>query len=96
MLGIAILLNLLFGLLSFCSLIIGCFIYLKVGTVPSMHEALVYIGWNINKLYSSTFFGYNEIVQNFLETNFIYGSFELLFISLGITWGITWVVDFFD
>lgn len=92
MLGMAILLNILFAVLSFFSLIIGGYIYLKSGTVPPVHEALSFIGWNINKLYSPTFVGYNEIIQSFLQTNFIYGSFELLFISFGITW----VADFFE
>ena len=96
MLGLAILLNMLFGLLCFCSIIVGCFIYLKTGVVPPMHEALSFSGWNISKLYSSTYVGYNEIIQNFLETNFIYGSLELLFVSLGITWVADLVDSFLD
>jgi hypothetical protein len=92
MLGMAIMLNLIFSILSFCSLVIGSYIYLKTGALPPMHEALSFLGWDISKLYSSTLVGYNEIIRGFLNTNIIYGSFELLSVSLIITW----LANFFD
>jgi hypothetical protein len=95
-LGCSFLMNIFFGIISFSSIIYGCINYLKNGIIPSTCATMHYFGWNSAALYSSKYVGYNEIINGFLKTNCIYGSFELLCISLIFTWMISSAVDVLD